>query len=311
MRFFNILLQSDLKRVENSQKLKENIPNLEIFPAIEGKTNQLEFMLEDREIHTELLKFCKRGALACLLSHLNVWKKMVKENIKEAVILEDDAVISNDFLEKFYSIYNEFSQFLKPADFVYLFVHPYSKAKCENLTQISENLMKGYKIYGLVAYYITLNTAKDLIEILKTNINDFIDNTVGYYLEKNNKNYYCVVENLVETKGKLFQHQNTNENTNGHNNRYELFSTIGETEKFSDPNTEIQFTYFLDEDEYKCYPCCDLEEDLFYDETIDLKNKYLNNENVVAFNSDGWIKKFPSKWKINLNTCLYLKKKKY
>ena len=80
MKYFCVLLKSDKKRLNHviSHVLKE-IPSLRIIPAIEGKTNQLEYYLQNRKINEKFLKFCKRGQLACLLSHLEIWKIMVEE----------------------------------------------------------------------------------------------------------------------------------------------------------------------------------------------------------------------------------------
>ena len=46
MRFFSILLKSNKKRVAHVlDNLMRNIPEIEIIPAIEGQTNELEFYL--------------------------------------------------------------------------------------------------------------------------------------------------------------------------------------------------------------------------------------------------------------------------
>jgi len=140
MRFFSICLESDQERVANVKHNKSLIPELEIFLAIEGKTNQLEFYLEERPINAKYLKFCKRGELACMLTHLEIWKKIVRENIDEAVILEDDAVIDEYFIKKFEIIHSKID---KDYDFLYLFIHPDSK-KAANVTLKNMEVVKGF-----------------------------------------------------------------------------------------------------------------------------------------------------------------------
>ena len=287
MRFFNILLKSNKQRVSHVfNHLKTHIPNLEIFPAVEGSTNQLEYLLEDRIIHPKFLKFCRRGQLACLFSHLSLWKKMVKENIPEAVILEDDAVVQEDFLEELQEL-----EIPEDADFLYFFVHPDSKKPTE------QKITPGYPSFGTVGYYLTLQTAQELINVFSKNINRPLDETISWYLDKYNKTYYCIGENLVETSGKLY-HQ--------HDTETELGSSIGETEKYDDPNTLISPTFYIDQGDYLCFPCCDVSGTIMVPE-FNLKEKYLDEPDVIAFNSDGGIKTELKEWRIDNTVSLYVK----
>lgn len=52
--------------------------------------------------------FCERvnrylsgTELACLFSHINIWKKAIQEDISEIAIFEDDVIFSEDFNERF------------------------------------------------------------------------------------------------------------------------------------------------------------------------------------------------------------------
>jgi GR25 family glycosyltransferase involved in LPS biosynthesis len=36
----------------------------------------------------------------CGISHINIWKKIVKEKINKSLILEDDFILVDDFLNK-------------------------------------------------------------------------------------------------------------------------------------------------------------------------------------------------------------------
>lgn len=65
----------------------------EFIAAVDGRT------LSEKEIEesTHALNYAfKTGEIGCALSHLNIYKKMVSENITEALILEDDALLSAD-----------------------------------------------------------------------------------------------------------------------------------------------------------------------------------------------------------------------
>ena len=298
MRFFNILLKSNKKRVAHVlDNLMRNIPEIEIIPAIEGQTNELEFYLEDREIHPKYLKICRRGELACLLSHIRVWKKMISEDIPEAVILEDDASISFDFLEKFNITYDELP---KDYNFLYLFVHPESQQLISS-TIISDHLTLGYPTYGTVGYLITKKLAQELIELFSININLPIDETISWYLKENKKNYFATLNDLVSTSGDV--HRKSSERTN-------LGSVIKETGLYHNSQNKISFSFYFDQGNYLCFPCCDVQGNYYYDSNHTLKTskeKYLNNNHVVAFNSDGVLKNNLNDWFIAPEVSLYVK----
>jgi GR25 family glycosyltransferase involved in LPS biosynthesis len=46
------------------------------------------------------------GQIGCWLSHVNIWKRMVAENIQSALILEDDICFVDDFNKKFSEYFN-------------------------------------------------------------------------------------------------------------------------------------------------------------------------------------------------------------
>lgn len=290
MKFICLLLESNKKRTEHvKNNLLKNIPSLEIFPAIEGKSNQLEYYLGKRTINENLLNFCRRGQLACLLSHVEIWKKMVNENIEECVIIEDDSVVSEDFQSKFEKIYE-----LLPTntDFLYLYVHPDCKKETEDVL-----FTKGYFTYGTVGYYITKNLAKDLIIFFENHIYHTVDESLAWFLDYYKKEYYCVVDNLIETCGTLyFQHKDENKT---------LGSVISETGEYK--NTKPNISFFIDEKDYICYPCCKMIGS-YLDETLN-EEKYLQDDSILGFNSNGWvIKNLNNKIEIDITNNLYIKK---
>jgi GR25 family glycosyltransferase involved in LPS biosynthesis len=290
MKYICLLLKSNKKRTDHvNENLLKHIPSLEIFPAIEGKTNQLEYHLGKRTINENLLKFCRRGQLACLLSHVEIWKKMVNENIEKCVVIEDDSMVSKDFQDKFDKIYNLLPE---DADFLYLYVHP----DCKRET--NEKLFaKGYFTYGTVAYYITNKLAKELIIFFEKHIFHTVDESLAWFLDYYKKNYYCVVENLVETGGTLyFQHKDKNR---------VLGSVISETGEYKNAKPIISF--FIDEGEYICYPCCKIIGS--YSDEMPNKEKYLQDDNVIGFNSNGSIlNSLKGKMEIDIDNNLYIKK---
>ena len=278
MKYFCILLKSNKTRLNHVISLLKVIPSLTIFPSIEGKTNELEYKLEKREIGEKFLKFCRRGQLACLLSHLEVWKNMVKENIEEAVILEDDVTLSNNFTDII---------FPKDADFIYLYVHP----DCSSSN--NKEFVKGYKTYGTVSYYIKLNLAKELITFFNK-ISTTVDDSLSWYLDNYNKTYYCA--NLVDTIGSLYFHKNEG-----------IGSAIGETDLYKNNITIPSF--YIEEEDYLFYPCCDCKGNIYFTSNIN-KEKILKDNKITGFTNNGWIKKSCEDIYINIKTNLYVKKRK-
>ena len=295
MKYFCILLKSDTKRVHHvEQNLVKHLPELEIVSAIEGSTNQLEFFLYDKTITDDYLATCRRAELACRLSHTNLWERMIRENLDEAVILEDDASISSTFLSDFEACYSELPS---DYDFLYLFVHPYSRylnVKIEPGANISE----GFPTFGLVGYCITKKLVQQIIPFFQK-IASPIDSILPSML-KSKKYYYCV-QNLVHTKGQLFN-----------NNFYEqtrLGSNIKGSDKFI--QTKGKPTFFIDEGDYLFYPCCNIRGKTYKDPNHTLsssKEKYLSNEKVVGFSSEGEIIELIEEIYIDVDIALYLKK---
>lgn len=85
-----------------AQQLERLNVSFERFPAVYGKT------LSRAELRTSVAAFhwlcasgrkIKIGAIGCALSHGGVYRRMLKEGVVCAVVLEDDVIISERFCE--------------------------------------------------------------------------------------------------------------------------------------------------------------------------------------------------------------------
>jgi GR25 family glycosyltransferase involved in LPS biosynthesis len=87
-----------IKKLEN-----ENIKNYEIIKAIDGKNplTMNEFMQLKKENATNIPT---EGHYGCLLSHLDIIKKARYNKLKYVLILEDDVIFENNFLNKLENI---------------------------------------------------------------------------------------------------------------------------------------------------------------------------------------------------------------
>jgi glycosyl transferase, family 25 len=98
---FVISLKSSENRRKNiaDQFEKKNIA-FEWFDAIEGKKISDTDLndLVDLEAVKKSPGWLTKGAIGCALSHFYVYKQIVEKHLPYAIVLEDDVVISNDFV---------------------------------------------------------------------------------------------------------------------------------------------------------------------------------------------------------------------
>ncbi|MDO6775165.1 glycosyltransferase family 25 protein [Shewanella sp. 3_MG-2023] len=99
---FVINLDKSTERMAFMQQQLEQL-NIEFerVPAVYGKdlTSEIVSNVYDRKLN--LLKYNKElslGEIGCYLSHIKCWEYIVSQELDFAVILEDDAVISNELI---------------------------------------------------------------------------------------------------------------------------------------------------------------------------------------------------------------------
>jgi GR25 family glycosyltransferase involved in LPS biosynthesis len=103
-----------------NQLLKYNISNFEFFDAVDTISGNFYNILYEKIISKYDKDFItynyQKGALGCLLSHLNVLKDAKEKGYKSILILEDDFLINNKFNE-------EYSKLVKniPDDWDYIY----------------------------------------------------------------------------------------------------------------------------------------------------------------------------------------------
>jgi GR25 family glycosyltransferase involved in LPS biosynthesis len=161
---FIINLSHDTNRKNDMiEKLKKtNIKKFEFFNAINGMTDLSKY--DFKVIYNWNDYFLNRpitiGEIGCALSHYNIWKNIVDNNINKALILEDDVIFKNNFNEMLDIIENlEFNY-----DIFYLSRKPlnvYFKGMDE--IDINDFIVECKSSYNLHSYIITYECAKILI----------------------------------------------------------------------------------------------------------------------------------------------------
>jgi glycosyl transferase family 25 len=115
---FIINLDRDVERWEKIQRFMEtaDLPYFR-FGAIDGrrKLSLIRSVIKRDFLNQKLARPLTTGEICCTLSHIAILRQIVRRNIGRAVILEDDAEFSDDFLE-FYR--RELPDYLSRCDVV-------------------------------------------------------------------------------------------------------------------------------------------------------------------------------------------------
>jgi glycosyl transferase family 25 len=141
------------------KQFKEHGLSFERFNAVDGR-NELSNYVKDIKLshrwHNEL-----PGKKGCALSHIEILKKIVSENIPQVIVMEDDVILCENFREEFnnYFDYADLSN-----DIIFL---GNQKSEYELTSLIKNNIKKTnmptYCTHGLI---YTLNGAKNILKII-------------------------------------------------------------------------------------------------------------------------------------------------
>jgi glycosyl transferase family 25 len=182
-----------------------NLYNLEIIDAYDGKidsNNSNEYInlknnflnsINNNRNKTNPYNYLSineftPGELGCFLSHIIIWKKMINENITNALIFEDDCIFNINFSNKLESILKQ----ELPLKFNILWLGGKMVDNYENTenTLISQNIAIKNEIhpFGAFSYILNIRCAETL---LKWVFSDFrgklgVDYFMDEFLKNNN-----------------------------------------------------------------------------------------------------------------------------
>ena len=128
---FVINLDTDVDKKNRMQTTLEELGiSFEFFNAIDGRLltkAQINKVYDEQKVINTINRSLHKTEIGCALSHFMIYKMMLSTGIEEAVILEDDVVISKDFVQ----IIKLFYQLPKDWDWVLLGSgHPNDRAQC-------------------------------------------------------------------------------------------------------------------------------------------------------------------------------------
>jgi GR25 family glycosyltransferase involved in LPS biosynthesis len=198
-----------------------NNPRLERIPGIlyskTGCPEELKHYLSILEPITS------KSALGCGLSHIKAWNRIIENNDNCALILEDDAVIDDDFkvksVEWFKELPKDFDIFFlgcyHGCDFNKEYTAEYSLLRFANLNNIqkvrdvSKNIFTPALPLALHGYILSNNGAKKLIEYFeKDKLNGHVDAQMLKYYK--NMNVYALKDKSIN---QVFVDTNNSNNT--------------------------------------------------------------------------------------------------
>ena len=174
------------------------------FNAIDGNDIDLTEYVSKELPMRKLLK--KKGWIGCALSHIELWKKCVQNNIP-MLIFEDDNVIKKDLFDKHLNIV--FNNFPKDFDIVYLVTDNIVKYKPFNDLFVKATANNSI----LSAYIVSPKGARILIENIvpfkpTLQVDWYIDRltrkeTIHSYIYRKNIMYTIQDFNTTDIQGKV------------------------------------------------------------------------------------------------------------
>ncbi|WP_428024382.1 glycosyltransferase family 25 protein [Arcobacter sp.] len=208
MKTFIINLKCDIYRKRHMQKILENTKlDYEFIDAIYGKelSNIDNYINHGKEKSIKLIgRPLIPGEIGCILSHQSIYKKIIKNNITHALILEDDINIDRD-LELILKSFN-YTELI--FDIVLIGYHGIKSRNdlklngdlIENINKTNYLLFKCKEdAHGTYGYIISLNGAK---KILKQS-SEF-DLPIDHYTGNSNlNNVLCIYPQLININSTL------------------------------------------------------------------------------------------------------------
>ena len=156
------LKNSEERRKYTSEHFAELGIDFEFFDAINGRE------MSDKELneavwHYELCALTK-GEIGCSLSHIGVYKEIVKRKIPFAVVLEDNTILLDTFKNAVKEIYEFDLKLKKPA--IYHLFSPTRVLKKTKIALKTIDLYRMYSAYGTKGYAINLQAAEKMAKSL-------------------------------------------------------------------------------------------------------------------------------------------------
>jgi GR25 family glycosyltransferase involved in LPS biosynthesis len=112
----------------------------------------------------------KLGEIGNFGSHYLAWKHLVKSNLENLVVFEDDSLLKDNFVEKY-----NIAMINTPADFdvLSIYVDPNQYGRFTEETKINKYIATGYQDWSTLCYVVSRQGAEKLLKYVKENGMDY------------------------------------------------------------------------------------------------------------------------------------------
>jgi len=173
---------------------KYNIGNYERFDAIRPdlkKIDPIHYKKNNLKINEKYII----GALGCKLSHIEIIKNAKKKNYKQILILEDDFLFCENFIEKYNKIYSNIQKGEINIDMMYLGFSIVRKNPF--IDTLIDNFKKVTNVHTTHAYIINNNFYDTIIKELE---NCYCEIDVCYANCQKKYNIYGIYPSLISQR---------------------------------------------------------------------------------------------------------------
>lgn len=187
------------------KRAKDANVKVERFEAVNGK--------ELPKNHPDIVKYFIKnhnlnpGQIGCALSHIKIWEDAIKNNYKNIIVFEDDAIIPVDFWNRFNKAYNNLPSDWKVS---YLGLNwPHVKKINQNVSKVIYK--KGTSNFGTHAMLINIDKISKLLAI-KINV------PIDIFIKNNNDSDIYFFHNIKIVNDSSFD-SNIGKKLNNHSNK--------------------------------------------------------------------------------------------
>jgi GR25 family glycosyltransferase involved in LPS biosynthesis len=159
---FVILLESDQERYSHVHRdVLPKLPICNIIKATNAKKREVEHFLRNLKIDFDtIFTPITLGKLACTISHIRTWKAIVAQDLKYAIVLEDDVAIRDGFS---FFIRKLVTQLPAYFDLVHLYVHAHRSEWLKHAANTEKTYVSYIPVCGRSAYLLSRSGAEKLL----------------------------------------------------------------------------------------------------------------------------------------------------
>jgi GR25 family glycosyltransferase involved in LPS biosynthesis len=197
---FVILLESDQDRcLHVHMNVLPKLPICDVVSATSAAKGDLDNFLSEEKLFLDIDASIAPGKIACSISHMRAWKAIIAQDLRDAIILEDDVAIRDGF--------SSFMRKLKrqlPVNFdmVHLYVSENRSEWLRLAATTKEAYVNYIPLWGRSAYLLSRSGAEKLLSGFRT-ITAHGDRQISEMAQKGRLLVYCASESYVNNLGQL------------------------------------------------------------------------------------------------------------